>query len=68
MYAIKQHQDDPEAITANLRSIIPHMYGQHDTRDTRWCHHSADRGKHCYRSLPYGKLHSDTSTKVALEK
>ena len=67
MYAIKQNQDEPEAITANLKSIVPHIYGQHDTCDQRWCHHTERGDKYSYKSLPYGKPLTNADTRVVLE-
>ncbi|CAC5362774.1 unnamed protein product [Mytilus coruscus] len=54
-YAIAQNKSRAEQLSQNIKSIIPHSFGDHSTCDLSWCNYHKDPDNYKHKSLPYGK-------------
>ncbi|XP_006825610.2 uncharacterized protein LOC102807925 [Saccoglossus kowalevskii] len=54
-YAISQNRDSVSSMQKNLKSIIPHAFGDHTHCYGSWCQYLVDPANYKHSSLPYGK-------------
>jgi hypothetical protein len=66
-YAFSKNQGNPKGLEANLKAIIPHLFGDHSKCETRFCGFlRAPQVKYVYRSLPYKCALKDPMLKSVL--
>ncbi|CAC5364268.1 unnamed protein product [Mytilus coruscus] len=54
-YAIAQNKSRAEQLSQNIKSIIPHSFGDHSTCDLSWCNYHKDPHNYRHKSLQYCK-------------
>ena len=59
VYAINQNQDAPEKLSSALATIVPHIFGSHESCGN-WCGYKKNPDGFKHKSLPSGKPLSDT--------
>ena len=58
--SVNQGKGDPKSIATSLKTIVPHVFGNHDTCSDDWCGYKQDPIGYRHTHLPYGKdLHGD---------
>lgn len=59
-YAVAQNKGNTQGLEMSLNQIIPHVFGDHQTCDKRWCGYMMNAETYKHKSLPYGRdLHGD---------
>ena len=54
-YALSQNKGDADGLQKNLRAIVPHAFGKHETCNISWCGFLKDQDTYQHKSLPHGK-------------
>lgn len=65
--AIQQNKDNPNAVEAALKNILPHTYGEH-TNCGDWCGYKELGDNYVHKYLPDGKPLSDPQLRLSLDK
>ncbi|XP_062585112.1 uncharacterized protein LOC134246768 [Saccostrea cucullata] len=68
MYTISKHQGFKETLGAELATVVPHIFGDHNQCSSSWCTYNKDPTKFRYKHLPDGKALSGDHLKEDLEK
>lgn len=54
-YCITQNKGNPSALQKELKSIVPHAFGDHECCNESWCRAKQDPLNYKHSDLPYGK-------------
>ena len=54
-YCITQNKGNPSALQKELKSIVPHVFGDHECCNDSWCIAKQDPLNYKHSDLPYGK-------------
>ena len=68
MYAVEQNKGNATQISSSLRQIVPHMFGDHENCDTKWCSHKENQETAVYKSIPGGKALTDDALRETLQE
>jgi len=54
-YCITQNKGHPSSFQKDLKSIVPHAFGDHECSNKSWCRAKQDPLNYKHSDLPYGK-------------
>ena len=54
-YCITQNKGNPSALQKELKTIVPHTFGDHECCNESWCRAKQDPLNYKHSDLPYGK-------------
>ncbi|XP_067024009.1 uncharacterized protein [Acropora muricata] len=66
-YCVHQHRNQPQELSREIKTIVPHAFGNHEKCSLKWCRFKQDPVGYIHNELPHGKDLHGTSLQQALQ-
>ena len=66
-YCVHQNRNCPQELSREIKSIVPHAFGNHEQCSSTWCRYKQDPVNYMHNELPHGKDLHGASLKQALQ-
>ena len=67
-YCVHQHRNQPQELSREIKTIVPHAFGNHKKCSLKWCRLKQDPVGYIHNELPHGKdIHGTSSLQQSLQ-